>query len=323
MEGRMMAATIKSPRNMVLEEVKIPRPKVDEVLVKVLFTGVCGSDLRTWEGTHWWIENWPLPPGGYGHEGVGEVVEVGDKVKGIRVGDLVGNIGRTCFAQYTVAKNTHVITGQDPEAMCLAGPISNALNIVDLTEAKPGETVVILGQGSIGLIATQLLTRIGVTVFATDVVERRIRQSERYGAKAFDARERDWMDRIVREAGDVKAVVECSGSDGTLIPACHIVGTAGTIVVYGCQGEMRLPYRPLRRKGVRIEFGTASVNMRKGIDFTDEAYSVLLEKKIDAKGMISAKVPLTQLPWVMAHYDREKWSKVLVQPNPMPSHETI
>lgn len=78
---------------------------------------------------------------------------------------------------------------------------------------------------------------------------------------------------------------------------------------------MRLPYKPLRRKGIRIEFGTASRNARKGIDYTLEAIKMLQENAIDTTDIISAKITLRELPDLLANFDRNKWVKVIVEPN--------
>lgn len=102
------------------------------------------------------------------------------------------------------------------------------------------------------------------------------------------ARDPEYVARILRDVGEIEAVIECAGSDETLIPACELVAPSGTIIIYGCQVVMKLPYRPLRRKGVRIEFGTASTNARKGNDYTLEAIRMLQGDPTYAEDIISA-----------------------------------
>ncbi len=313
--GKMLAATFKRPRHVVVEEVDVPRPGPDEVLVKVLYNGICGTDLRVWEGTHWSIEGWPLAPGASGHESVGEVVSVGERASNLRPGDKVAGFGGRSFAQYAVAKGPVLVADRALEDLSLTSPLSNALNIVSIADAGPKGKALIMGQGTIGLLVTKLLSMRRVEVLATDIVDRRLELSERFGARVYDARDPEYVAKILRDVGEVEAVIECAGSEDTLSSACELVAHSGTIIIYGCQVVMKLPYKPLRRKGVRIEFGTASTNARKGNDYTLEAIRMLQENPAYAEGIISAKISLRELPGVLANFDRNRWIKVVVEPN--------
>jgi len=311
--GKMLAATFKRPRHVVVEEVDVPRPGPDEVLVKVLFNGICGTDLRVWEGDHWSIEGWPLAPGASGHESVGEVVSVGEGVRELVPGDKVAGFGGRSFAQYAVAKGPILVADRALERLSLTSPLSNALNIVSLSDTN-GRALV-MGQGTIGLLVTKLLSMQRVEVLATDIIDRRLELSAKFGAHVYDARDPGYVAKILRDVGEVEAVIECAGSEDTLAPACELVAPSGTIVIYGCQVMMKLPYKPLRRKGVRIEFGTASTNARKGDDYVLEAIRMLQANSIDTGDIISAKISLRELPDVLANYDRNRWIKVVVEPN--------
>ncbi|MBO3802805.1 MAG: zinc-binding dehydrogenase [Candidatus Brockarchaeota archaeon] len=315
MSEKMLAAVFKRPREVEIERVEVPEPKPDEVLVRVLYNGICGTDLRVWEGTHWMVEGWPLEPGAYGHESVGEVASVGSRVEGLKAGDKVVGFGGKSFAQYSLAKDPILVADSALERLALVSPLSNALNIASLVGPRPGGKVLVMGQGTIGLFVTKLLSERGVEVIATDVVDRRLRLSKKFGAKAYDARDPEYAAKIVEENGEIESVVECAGSERTLAPACDVVAPAGTIVIYGCQQTMPLPYKPLRRKGVRIEFGTASTNPRTGIDYTLLAVRMLQRDSLYAEDVISEKITLQELPEVLAGFDRERWIKVVVEPN--------
>ena len=314
-DGKMLAATFKRPRHVVVEEVDVPRPGPDEVLVKVLFNGICGTDLRVWEGDHWSIEGWPLAPGASGHESVGEVASVGERVRELGPGDKVAGFGGRSFAQYAVAKGPILVADRALERLSLTSPLSNALNIVSLADVRPNGRALIMGQGTIGLLVTKLLSMRRVEVLATDIIDRRLELSGKFGANVYDARDPGYVAKILRDVGEVEAVIECAGSEDTLAPACELVAPSGTIVIYGCQVMMKLPYKPLRRKGVRIEFGTASTNARKGNDYVLEAIRMLQANSIDTAEIISAKISLRELPNVLANFDRNKWIKVVVEPN--------
>ncbi len=315
MDKKMFAAVFKQPSEVVIELVDIPEPRPDEVLVKLLFNGICGTDLRVWEGTHWMVEGWPLEPGAFGHESVGEVVKVGSKVRDLKIGDKVVGFGGKSFAQYSLAKDPILIADSALERMSLVSPLSNALNIASLVDSRPNSKALIMGQGTIGLFVTKILSEKHVKVIATDIIEKRLELSKKFGATTYDARDPEYVTKILNEHGEIETVVECAGSEETLLPACEIVSKAGTIIIYGCQRTMALPYRPLRKKGVRIEFGTASTNARTGIDYALFAIRMLQRSSFDTEDIISKKISLHDLPGVLAGYDRDRWIKVIVELN--------
>ncbi|MDR0440669.1 MAG: alcohol dehydrogenase catalytic domain-containing protein, partial [Candidatus Accumulibacter sp.] len=82
---KMKAALVTDVEKVSIEEIERPSPKDDEVLIKVRTVGVCGSDLHLFRGTHAFRK----PPAILGHEIAGDVVEIGRKVKHIKVGDRV------------------------------------------------------------------------------------------------------------------------------------------------------------------------------------------------------------------------------------------
>ena len=167
-----------------------PEPGRDEVKVRVLRTGICGTDLHieSWDAWAAGAVDAPLVPG---HEFCGEVVEIGDEVRDVAVGDLVSGEGhvvcgtcRNCragrrhlcirtssigvnrdgaFAEYVVLPESNVWvhhTMLDPDLGAIFDPFGNAVHTA-LSFPLVGEDVLITGAGPIGLMAAQICRHVG------------------------------------------------------------------------------------------------------------------------------------------------------------------
>src|SRR5450759_2098670 len=189
----MQAAVVKEfGKDLIIEQVPIPPPGPGQALVKLISSGVCHTDLHAVEG------DWPVkpnPPFIPGHEGVGEVVALGEGVTNLKVGQLVGNAWlwsacgtcqycRTgwetlCEAQQNAG---YSVDGSFGEYMLVdakfAAIIPDGADLVEvapvlcagvtvykglkMTEAKPGQWVVISGIGGLGHIAVQYARAMGL-----------------------------------------------------------------------------------------------------------------------------------------------------------------
>ena len=189
---------------LVIEEVEVPRPKAGEVLVKIEACGVCHTDLHAVDG------DWPIKPKSNlipGHEGIGKIVELGDGVTHLKIGDIVGipwlysacghcehcfggwetlcesqkNGGYSVnggFAEYAVADANYVGVC-DPklshkELIDLAPILCAGVTVykgLKMTEAKPGEWVTISGIGGLGHLAVQYAKAMGLRIAAVDVAD--------------------------------------------------------------------------------------------------------------------------------------------------------
>ncbi len=190
----------------------VPEPTEDEVLIRVLRTGICGTDLHIQRWDDWAASavTAPLVPG---HEFFGEVVEVGAGVRDVAVGDLVSGEGhivcgtcRNCragrrqmcirtkglgvqrdgaFAEYLTLPGTNVWVHHgpvEPEVGALFDPLGNAVHTA-LAFPLVGEDVVVAGCGPIGLMAIAVARHAGARfVVGTDVSPNRLRMAEQMGA---------------------------------------------------------------------------------------------------------------------------------------------
>lgn len=228
-----MRALVKHPDEigLRLDEVTVPRPGPDEILIQVHTTGICGTDLHIYEWDEWAQATIPVPLT-VGHEFSGYIADVGSNVSGFVEGELVSAEGhvvcghcRNClagrrhlcrqpegigvsipgaFADYLVVPKSNVwrhIEGLDPEIAALFDPFGNAVHTA-LEFPVLGEDVLITGVGPIGLLATAVVSHAGArNVVVTDVNPFRLDLAERMGAsRAVDVRSED-LHQVQKDLG--------------------------------------------------------------------------------------------------------------------------
>jgi len=267
-----MLALVKTAPGPGLELREVPEPQVgiNDVLVRVRRTGICGTDLHiaSWDP---WAAKTIVPPLVVGHEFVGEIVEVGSNVNDFAPGDLVSGEGhvvcgrcRHClagrrhlcartiglgvgrdgaFAEYVTLPMTniwHHWTGIDEEVAAIFDPFGNAVHTA-LAFPVLGEDVLVSGAGPIGLMAAAVARHAGaryVVVSEPNPVRRAI--AERMGATlAVDPRERDLRD-VASELGMVEGfdvALEMSGSAAALRAAIGAMAHGGAIAILGIPTE--------------------------------------------------------------------------------------
>ena len=267
-----MLALVKTAAGPGLELREVPEPQVgiNDVLVRVHKTGICGTDLHiaSWDP---WAAKTIVPPLVVGHEFVGEIVEVGSNVADFAPGNLVSGEGhvvcgrcRHClagrrhlcartiglgvgrdgaFAQYVALPMTniwHHWAGIDEEVAAIFDPFGNAVHTA-LAFPVLGEDVLVSGAGPIGLMAAAVARHAGarfVVVSEPNPVRRAI--AERMGATlAVDPRQRDLRD-VARELGMVEGfdvALEMSGNAAALRAAIGAMAHGGAIAILGIPTE--------------------------------------------------------------------------------------
>ena len=322
MPEKMKAAWLRGLRNFEMVEIDIPKIEPNQVLVKIEKVGICGSDRGMWRGEHFFNElySWEdFTPGEHGHEASGTVVEVGSGVEGVRVGDLacplnlVGShdLEMKCFSEYVVADAPLIVNGADPEVVCFADPVTVALNHVHHAEVAPGDTVLVTGQGFLGLLVTQLLRQQHVNVIATETNPLKLEPATRFGAVTIDARQADWEDQVRDLATEINAVIDCSGSESALQGGTRLLARGGTLVMMGAyQRTVNLSYTQLRIRGATVKVPMNGVNCK---DNWPSAAQILQRNEIEVKSLISHRDRLENLQGVLENYD-ENWLRVVLEP---------
>lgn len=278
MEGKMKTAVMTDLMKVEIQQRPIPQPKEDEVLVKIEYVGICGSDLHYYEAGR--IGNFIVkPPFVLGHEAGGTVVELGANVKNLKVGDRVAlEPGKTCGkcemckqGKYNLCKDvvffaTPPVDGVFQEyvaheaGLCfplpenvstmegaLIEPLAVGLHAANQGGAHLGQTAVVTGAGCIGLVTLLALKAMGVSkVIVVDVMDNRLQKARELGADAvINGKTEDTVARISELTGGAgfDLGIETAGSQITAAQQIQAAKKGATIVFvgYSASGEMTLP----------------------------------------------------------------------------------
>lgn len=262
-----------------LEEVPVPDFGTNDVLIRVLKTGICGTDLHIYNWDTWASETIPTPMV-VGHEFVGEIVAVGSNVNDYRAGMIVSGEGhvvcgrcRNCmagrrhlchhsqgigvnrpgaFAEYVVIPNANVwehAAGIDPEIASLFDPFGNAVHAAQQWELL-GEDVLITGAGPIGVMAAAVCRHAGARhVVVTDKNAWRLDLAAKMGATCVvDVAVEDLAD-VQRELGMREGFdvgLEMSGAPAALRSMIDNMAHGGRISVLGIpESSMSVDWRKI------------------------------------------------------------------------------
>lgn len=247
-----------------VQEAQLPEPGEHQALVKLIASGVCHTDLHAMEGD-WPVK--PTPPFIPGHEGVGIVEKIGSGVETVKVGDMVGNawLWSACghcehcrqgwetlceqqenggysvdgsFGQYMLvdARYAPVIPeGSDPAEvapiLCAGVTVYKGLK---MTDARPGQWVVISGIGGLGHIAVQYAVAMGLRVAAVDIAEDKLALAQKHGAEVIvNALSEDPAQAIQDKIGGAHGVLVTAVHPEAFSQAIGMSRRGGTIVFNG------------------------------------------------------------------------------------------
>ncbi len=343
----MRAVTFQAPEQVRVEEKPEPRlAAADDALVRIEASGICGSDLHIYHGRV------PVEQGfTIGHEFVGTVLAIGDDVERVAVGNRVLGCFHTACAtcssclrgDYHRCRNgqtfghgsklgdlqgaqaeqllvpranltlRRVPEGMSAEVALFAGDVmGTGYHAVAHAGMKPGDSVVVLGLGPVGLCAVQAALAGGAAkVFAIDTVEPRLALAREFGATAIHLTEED-PKRAVRAAtdGGADVVVDAVGDPGPLELAVSLTRDAGTVSgigAYAGRGEVPLGLAWL--KGLQLRLGLANV-----IAHVDRVLALLEAGKLDPAPLVSHHMPLDQASEAYELYDRREALKIVLTP---------
>jgi len=274
----MKVAVMNGIGKMGFEERAIPKPKSNEVLVKLEYVGICGSDLHYYETGR--IGDYIVePPFVLGHEPGGVVVEVGKDVEHLKAGDRVAlEPGKTCghcefcrtgnynlcpdvvffatppvdgvFGEYAAHEadlcfklpdNVSTLEG------ALIEPLAVGFHAAIQGGARAGQTAVVMGAGCIGLVCMMALKAMGVmNVYVVDIMDKRLEKALELGATdVINGSKTDAVKAVLEytNGAGCDLVVEAAGTEITTTQAIHMSKKGAHIVLvgYSKSGEMTLP----------------------------------------------------------------------------------
>jgi L-iditol 2-dehydrogenase len=336
---------------MSVESVPTPRIGPGEILVRVESCGICHTDLKKVE------QDLLPPPRIFGHEMAGVVACVGEGVEQFAPGDAVAVFHhipcsqcfycrRKLYAQCQTYKKVGVTAGYEPagggfseyvrvmdwiarrgvvripdgvsfDRACFVEPVNTCLKAVEQIGLEPGELVVILGQGPIGLLFTMLARLKGARIVATDMISRRRDLSREIGAdEAWDPRDTD----VVRQ---VASMTEGRGADAVIV-AASAPGIVDQAMACSRPGSRILLFSQTSHQE-RIEMSGADVcvgerkivgSYSASIDLQEASARLVFSGELPVERLISHRIPLEEIRRGidLALHPDEQSLKIVVQP---------
>ncbi len=330
MKEKMKAAVMTGIRQIELKERDIPVPGPGEVLIRVEYVGICGSDLHFYE--HGAIGDVVVhPPFVLGHEVGGIVEKLGAGVQNLKPGDRVAlEPGRTCghcefcrTGRYNLCPDvifystppydgafqeyvTHeaglcfkIPDSMDTMEAALIEPLAVGFHAAAQGGAHVGMTVAVMGAGCIGLVSVMALKAMGVTrIISVDIMEKRLSKASELGATDIvNGSRTDAADELMRLTGGkgTDLVIETAGMETTTRQAIRAAKKGSTIVLvgYSATGEMTLPLSMALDKELTIK---TCYRYRHIYPMAIEAVA---SGRVNLRGIVSNVFPLQEIKKAM------------------------
>ncbi|MCB7065248.1 MAG: alcohol dehydrogenase catalytic domain-containing protein [Clostridium sp.] len=310
----MRAIVIPEPWKSVTEEREIPARKEGEVLLKMICGGICGSDLASYRGKSAYVSY----PRTIGHEFAAQVMEADPNEYGIKPGMIVtGNPYFNCgtcyscrrgilnccvhnetmgvqregaFSDYFTMPVSRLYDGQgiDPQELALIEPFCISYHGVSRASVRPGDKVLVLGAGAIGILAGVAARSFGAEVYISDIAESKVEAAvcdfQLNGGFVNDSPERlvDFVQEITGGDG-FDVTIEAVGAPSTFLNCVQAVASRGRVVVIGvAKSSVDFDFLDLQRKELEM-YGSRAAT-------TADFYSTMKLVKdgfVDLKKLIS------------------------------------
>lgn len=322
----MRTVVLQEQGQFEMQERTQPTPESDEVVVAIRNVGICGSDVHYFE--HGRIGDYVVEePLVLGHESAGEIVEVGDSVGEFDYGDQVtlepGIPCRRCahckrgeyhlcesvtfmatpphdgaFAEYVTWPADFVYPLPENVSLregALCEPLSVGIHACRRGDVGTGDTVLVTGAGTIGLLTMEAARAAGATnVLISDVVESKLSLAAELGAdRIINVSEED-LETAVGEYTDengADVVIEASGAEPSIQSTLDVVRRGGTVVFVGLASEDEVPLDVL-------DIVDNEVDVRGSFRYKNTypaAISLLANEAIDVESLIDFEMPLDQV----------------------------
>ncbi len=301
-------------------DVEIPAIGEEDVLLEVANVGVCGSDLHQWMGDQSWPVNYPVV---LGHEFGGHIVETGSRVVDWKAGDrVVSETAAVINPNNPMSRNglynldptrkgfgygvngamtryvkvpsrcLHLIPGELAfEEACLTEPCCVAFNaVVENTRVKPGDRVIVIGPGTIGLLCAAVARLCGadVAVVGLEADRHRLNIAKQYGCDIIVGNASEWAEQ--RDGLGADCVIDAAGASSTLKLALELVRPNGQITKVGWGPQpMGFSLDPLVQKNITLQ-GSFSHNW----PIWERVLALLAGGRLDVKPIIGGVWPITE-----------------------------
>lgn len=328
--NQMRAGVYRGKGRVVVESVPVPEIGEGEVLFRVAACGICGTDIKKIH--HGFV----APPQILGHELAGTVVKVGAGVKKFKPGDRVVSFHhipcgdcfyceRQLFSQCPGYKKTGLTAGFDPngggfaeyvrampwivergmislpadvafEEATFVEPVNTCLKAVRRARIAPGETVLVIGQGPIGLLLMLLAKNEGAEIFTSDPMAGRRAASLRFGAEeSFDPSAANLGEEIRRRTSGrgADAVLLAVPNPSLVAEGLALARPGGRVLLFAHNDPVMWVEFPAAAVGVEEKeiLGSYSAS----VDEQEAAAELVLERRLPVREMISHRFPLERI----------------------------
>lgn len=338
----MLQVSLIAPETFRVEDVPVPGPGPGQALIRVRTIGICGSDLHSYEGRHPFV-TYPIVPG---HEFSGDVAALGEG-SGERIGLAIGQrvtvepsvvcgecyncrTGRynICddlkvmgfqtvgsFAEFILVPAEKVVPladGVGYEDGAMLEPLAVGIHAVDRAALQPGGRLVIIGGGTIGLMALMAAKAAGLSVLVSDLVDFRLEVANNLGAdRVVNAGRTDLAAAIKAFSSDgADAILECVGTAYTVRKSIELARKGSRIVIVGVVGgDVPLPLSLVQDRELEL----VGDLMYRRPDF-ERAHRLILDGKANLTLLRSGSFPLAEAQEAF-HYvlsNRERALKVFL-----------
>ncbi|MHA1785160.1 MAG: zinc-dependent alcohol dehydrogenase [Candidatus Helarchaeota archaeon] len=316
----MKAVIFQEKGKVIIKDIPKPKVKSDEVLIKIKYCGICGSDIESYESG-------ALIPTGLviGHEFSGEIMEIGEAVKKWKIGDRVtANPNIPCFKCYWCLKDQENMCKKSPHGIgltvngamaefikvkderlhdlgtlsfeegALIEPLAIVTFAVQQSGFKVGENAVVIGAGSIGLLLIQVLKAAGASdIFVIEPAELQQKKAMELGVtEVFNPDKWSKINKLTRKIGP-DHIFDCVGVPRSFNDSLKIVRKGGHITIIGLHAEpftmeaiMQLPMKNITIRGV---FSYTQGTFR-------DAINLIKYHKLPVTSIITKKIPIDQAP---------------------------
>jgi L-iditol 2-dehydrogenase len=343
----MKALVLSEYKNLQLQDLPVPQPADDELLIKIKACGICGSDVHGFDGS----TGRRIPPIVMGHEASGVVEAVGRDVTGFRTGDRVtfdstvycgvcfycrrGQVNLCddrevigvstplfrrmgAFAEYVSvpARIAYALPDTMPFAhAALIEAASVAVHGASLTPIEPGDTAVVIGAGMIGLLTLQAVRQAGAQrVFVVDLDDTRLKMARDLGAsETLNSKTQNVVAEIQKrtEGRGADVALECVGITEAISLAVESVRKGGAVTLVGnVAPKIELGLQSVVSRQIRLQGSCASSGEY------PEVIAMMADGRIRVEPLVSAVAPLADgASWFQRLYDREPGLlKVVLRP---------
>jgi L-iditol 2-dehydrogenase len=346
----MLAAVYRGVNDVRLETVPVPKIGPGELLLRVNTCGVCGTDLKKIAtGSH-------SAPRIFGHETSGVVAAVGANVRKFEAGDRVMVFHhipcRQCyycrhktFAQCPTYKKVGCTAGFEPsgggfaeyvrvmdwiveqgtvkipagvsfEQASFVEPVNTCMKGIEALRLQPGETVLAIGQGPIGIILSVLARRAGATVITSDLYPERLKIAKSLGFEhTIEASQHDAVQSVRQqtEGRGADAVILAVGSNALIRPAMDAARPGGRVLLFAQTQRGEVTVDPA---AICVDEKALVGSYSASVDLQEESVRFVMNREMDLEQLISHRFPLQDAARALelAAHPQPASMKVVIQP---------